>query len=322
MQTKKFIQPSIRVGLTVLAGILLTYLLITWVKRSQLFAPEENAYTIYFDNVSGLLEGDPVVLRGFPVGRVEEIIPTSKFVEVKVAVDASIPVHEDARAQIQVKELMGGKQVSLVPGEKGNLLQGDDVVIIGSAALDFSSSFSEMGNLLNVIENKRVQTTFGQLDSITRWMYQMAQNIDPKVPARIFARADELTLELQRLSSLSRGVDWKKEVDYYRNNLEQTLERANGILFTTDSLVSEIDIKRLYKDLDKVTALISRADSLINEVSGISKSLQNKEVLAGRLLYDKELSKGLDTTLFHLNQTLKQIHERKILVGFGKNKGK
>lgn len=320
MQPRKKPSSSVRVGLTVLAGILLVYLLITWVKRSHLFAPEENHYAIYFDNVSGLLKGDPVHLRGFPVGRVEKILPTSKYVQVMVAIDASIPVYEDARAQIQVKELMGGKQISLDPGSNGKILEGKDVIIKGSASLDFSSSFSEVGDLLNVLEDQRLQTTFGRLDSITRWMFQIAQNIDPQVPARIFARTDEVSSELQRLSALSKDVDWQKEISSYRQSLDETLAKANELLITADSLIAEVNIKQLYKDLEKGTALIARADSLITEISEISNSLQNKEVLAGRLLYDKELSKGLDTTLYHLNATLKQIHERKVIVGFGRKK--
>ncbi|MCI4666645.1 MAG: MlaD family protein [Bacteroidia bacterium] len=320
MQPKSSISPSIRVGLTVLAGILSIYLLITWVKRSHLFAPDENHYTIYFDNVSGLLKGDPVQLRGFPVGRVEEIVPTAKYVKVMVAVDASIPVYEDARAQIQVKELMGGKLISLNPGSKGNMLSGEDIIIIGSASLDFSSSFSEVGDFLNLIEDQGLQTTFGRLDSITRWMYQIAQNIDPEVPGRIFARTDQLTSEMERLSKLSKEIDWQKELNYYRDNLDQTLTRANSLLNTADSLISEVDIQQLYKELEKGSNLLSRADSLISELSVISKSLQDENVLAGRLLYDKNLSRGLDTTLYHLNETLKQIHERKVVVGFGRKK--
>lgn len=318
MPAKKSTSSSLRVGLTVLGGILLVYLLITWVKRSHLFAPEENHYTIYFDNVSGLLKGDPVHLRGFPVGRVEKIVPTSKYVQVVVAIDASIPVYEDARAQIQVKELMGGKQVSFDPGSKGKLLEGDDVVIIGSASLDFSSSFSEVGALLEVLEDQRLKTTFGRMDSITKWMFQIAQNIDPEAPGRILSRTDQLSSELQRISTLSKDVDWKKEITFYRQNLDKTLNRANELLFTADSLIAEVNIKQLYKDLEKGTALIARADSLISEISKVSKGLQNQEVLAGRILYDKGLSRGLDTTLYHLNETLKQIHERKVIVGFGR----
>ncbi len=314
------LNPSIRVGLTVLLGILLIYLLITWVRRSQLFAPEENQYTILFEDVSGLLKGDPVQLRGYTVGRVEKIVPFARYVKVSVAVDADIPIFEDAKAEIQVKELMGGKQIALFPGNSSKLLQGDEVVITGNASLDFSSSFSEVGDLLSRLENQQLITTANRLDSITKWMYVMLNNIDPQAPGRIFTQTARLTDELERISLLSQKADWEGEIKRYQAKFDQTLASTERFLFKIDSMVAKVDIDRVYADIEKARSLMERAESLLGTFTEIMNSLENEEVLAGRLLHDQDLSQSLDSTLYHLNETLKQIHERKVIVGFGRKK--
>ncbi|MEO0898743.1 MAG: MlaD family protein [Bacteroidota bacterium] len=304
-----------KIGLTVLSGILLMYLLVTWVKRSHLFAPDETSYTIYFDNVSGLLRGDPVQWRGFTVGRVEKIRPKSSHVEVDIAIDASIEVYTDARAEIQVKELMGGKQIAFNPGTSGKAADKDDI-IGGMASLDFSSSFSEVGDLLNALENKQIVTAANRMDSITTWLFAMVKNMDPQAPGRMLAQAENMTSELNRLGNLSKQTNWEARLKDYEMRLDFTLNQANSFLGKMDSIIDNLPLSELNEELNQGKNLLGKADQLVDEITGLITDAKQTDVLSGRLMYDKNLSKELDSTLYHLNETLKQIHQRRVIVGF------
>ncbi|MEL6134504.1 MAG: MlaD family protein [Bacteroidota bacterium] len=185
----------VRIGLTVIAAILAVYLIIAWSQRIHLFSPSVQRYTLKFQDVSGLLVGDPVKMRGYQAGRVESIRPSQEAVYVTVTLDEDIQLFQDAYAEIQLKELMGGKQVYVLPGQRGRQLTYLDT-LNGNTAWDFAASFSEFGQVADQISLQGLDRKLGQLDSLFQWMSRMSQNIDPEAPGRIVSHLDQASRDL------------------------------------------------------------------------------------------------------------------------------
>ena len=80
---------EIRVGLTVLVGILVFIWILGWAKNFSLQSNEQSV-KVRFSNVSGLEIGDQVTVNGMRKGYVKEMIVEPNNVVVELSIDNDI----------------------------------------------------------------------------------------------------------------------------------------------------------------------------------------------------------------------------------------
>ncbi len=112
---------EIRVGVTVVVGILIFIWILGWAKNFSL-KPSDNYLLIKFNNTSGLEIGDDVTVNGVRKGNVEEIKVADQSVIVKISLDNDVKLKEDAKFGISMLDLMGGKKIEIHPGISSNNL--------------------------------------------------------------------------------------------------------------------------------------------------------------------------------------------------------
>ncbi len=111
----------------ILGSILILYLTIAWAKQIHWFARKTNVYWIEFENVNGLKTTDPVLMRGVEIGSVLSFQIQKQKVAVQIQVKEEFPVPQGSIAEIQIKEILGGKQVSIEPGSGSPLPSGSKI---------------------------------------------------------------------------------------------------------------------------------------------------------------------------------------------------
>src|SRR5690606_13611578 len=74
--------------------------------------------TAYFDDASGIFEGNDVAVLGMPVGRVTSVEPQGTRVKVKLTVDNDIDVPADVTAAIVNTSIVTTRHVELSPTYK------------------------------------------------------------------------------------------------------------------------------------------------------------------------------------------------------------
>ncbi|MDQ4119012.1 MAG: MCE family protein [Actinomycetota bacterium] len=89
----------------------------------------EKTATAYFDNTTGLYEGDEVRILGVPVGTVERITPNGPQIEVEFTYDAEQPVPADAKAAIVAPALVTSRYIQLAPRYDGGPVMADGAQI-------------------------------------------------------------------------------------------------------------------------------------------------------------------------------------------------
>lgn len=316
------LKKEIRIGLTLVSALTIFYLALTWLSRTQLFAPEEKYYHINFENVNGLLEGDPVLIRGYTSGRVLSISPEATFVKVDIALDSKIRLYEDAEAEIQIKELMGGKQIAIETGSfGGELLAGEELK--GKIALDFSSGFSQFGQIAEGVDVSRLSSILNRADSLMQSFQAVVQQMEPKRIDRAFSQTERALEHLnQTLYKLNAQVDFRK-IDSLMDSAGEGLQKGTQLIEHADKLMARIDQNSLgpvEESLKEMPELIESLKLGIGNLNKISHQLSDTRSLAGRLMTDEKLSRSLDTTLHNLNKTLELIHSKKVIVGFRKKR--
>jgi phospholipid/cholesterol/gamma-HCH transport system substrate-binding protein len=114
--------PVVRVGVTVVAGLLVAAAAIFLIGEKDLLFSGKNRYFVEFDNVNGLTTGNPVQLNGVDVGRVEDIILPEDTGETRLRIWIALDdryanrIREDSIARIQTLGLLGDKYVAITSG--------------------------------------------------------------------------------------------------------------------------------------------------------------------------------------------------------------
>lgn len=83
----------------------------------------------YFDNTTGLYEGDPVNVLGVKVGAVTAITPEGDRVKVEIAYDKGRRIPADAQAVIIAPTLVSGRYVQFAPAYTQGEVLADNAII-------------------------------------------------------------------------------------------------------------------------------------------------------------------------------------------------
>ena len=311
-----------KVGLTVLAGLVLFYLGIVWAQRSTLFEDEENEYTVLFDNVNGLLVGDPVTVRGFVSGRVLDIMPEVEAVIVRISMDKRIELRTDARAEIQLKELMGGKQVAIHPGLSPDKLQPGSA-LPGVASLDFSSSFSEFGAVIEQVNLNQLNQLLARLDTFAASLNTLSSAVHAEELESMFQRINRMSLRLESGMEEIETNGWIDKMDQLFNRAERTLTQADTALNKVIGLgntFGEADLRRAQSLLSQAEQSLTRVDAVMLDVDQLLDTLMTNQTLAGQLITDAAFRQRIDSTVYRLDRTQEQVYQKRIIVGLRRKK--
>lgn len=312
----------LKVGLTVLAGIILFYLGIMWAQRSSPFSPQQKTYTVMFDNVNGLLIGDPVTVRGFVSGRVLDIIPDIEAVTVTISMDERIDLRTDAKAEIQIKELMGGKQVAIHPGLSDQKLE-PGASLPGIASLDFSSSFSEFGAVIEQVNVNQVNHLLARLDTFAGALNDIAAAMPATKVENMVNRFERMSIQMEEgMQDIQEG-DWLNKLDKMLLKAETTLQRTDSALANVLELSDswgEDDMETLQSILRQAESSISEVNQMVGRVDVILDTLVSEESLAGQILTQQSFKARVDSTLNKLDRALEQIYQKRVIVGLRRKK--
>jgi len=307
---------EIKIGLTVVGGLLLLYLVIAWTKSLHFFSANRSTYQIVFQDVSGLKEGDPVTVFGYPSGNVESIRLENRGALVTINLRDDVQVRTDAQAEIRVKELMGGKLVALTPGLAATSLPAGEA-IKGTTSLDFSSAFAKAGEFLDRFDADEVDKIVDNISRIAESFATVAEEIDSMDTGALLSDVGE---SAERLNSILTDVEQKQLVA----DIDKSLQRINALADNADETltsfgdladkVSEKTLPSIDNTLDQIGGLLDDADELMGVLTDLTKQMKNQKTLAGKILYDEALAEEFDFTLDNLNQTLEHLRTKKIHV--------
>lgn len=164
---------NLRVGLVVIAALLLVALTILMVgNRRQLFI-RHTRYSTSFVNVTGLEQGSPVKLNGVTVGFIEDIeLPAGAQqprIEVRFTLDSRYTerVRADSGVSIRSMGLLGDKHLEITSGSPGaeRILEGG--IVPGRDPAELSQFVSTGGDLLqNLISiSVSLKTILGRIEA-------------------------------------------------------------------------------------------------------------------------------------------------------------
>lgn len=274
---------EIKVGITVLVGILIFIWILGWAKNFSL-SSDSRLVKVMFNNVSGLEIGDQVTVNGMKKGFVKDMRVKPNKVVVELSINKDIKLKRDASFAISMLDLMGGKKVEVFPGVADSEIDYNKIAI-GQFFADIPSAMSLFGSvqddIVTVLKDVKIS-----LKSLNKYLTDERLSNDVK---KSLSNLNLLTEKLNIILSENR-----EDIRNLTQNTVELTEKSNEIL--TDN---KQNIDELFFNLKSV---FQKSDTLLTDLNKLSKETINQKNNAGKLLYDDKL-------ILDLKKTLEQVNE-------------
>lgn len=274
---------EIRVGVTVVLGLIILLWILGWAKNFTLHSTE-SAVKVSFNNVAGLEVGDNVTVNGVRKGFVKNMKVESSSVLVTLTLDGDVELKSDAVFTLNMLDLMGGKRIEIFPGassEKLDLQKNHN----GEFLSDIPSVMAAFGpvqdDLTNMLKDIRITLT-----SMNKYLTDERMESDVKSSLR------NLT-EVSRKLNLMIDENREGVKTLTRNTVELTDEAKEFIQKNKEDLSESIS---------KIKEVLNNADELLAKMNKLTDDTIEKENTLGKLLYDEKIMTDIQSAIDKLNK--------------------
>ena len=283
---KKF-SKEIQIALVAIAGLLVLYFGLHFLKGMTLFSGD-NKYYVKFKDVSGLSVASPIFANGYRVGVVEEIMfdyQNTGEIVAAIDVDTELSVPKGSRAEIAT-DLMGNVKVLLVLGNAADGMVAPGDTITGSQQV------GAMGKAADMIP--AVQQMLPKLDSILASVNTLLA--DPAI-ANSLHNVDQITADLTRTSH-----DLSLLTAQLNRQMPQMRQNADGVLANTNQMTKDIS------NMD-FAATMTSVNTTLKNVEQMTAALNSREGTLGLLMRDPSLYYNLNSTMMHADSLMLDLKQ-------------
>ena len=291
----KFLTKEVRIALVTIAGIVLLFFGLNFLKGRALFS-NRNIYFARFSDISGLSASNPIYADGYQVGIVRSInynYERSGIVLVQFEVDNDLRIPKGSSAEIE-SDLMGNVKMNLLlannPHERvevGDTIQGG----INGGML------GTVGQLMPVVEKM-----LPKLDSILSSVNALLA--DPALSQTLHnaqATTANLVVSTRELNTLMASLNHR--VPGMMNKADYVLSEAGQNMHNTKTLTSNLAAV-------DVAGTMAKVDKTLANVQQFTDRLNSKNSSLGLLMNDASLYNNLNTTVLSADSLLTDFKAR------------
>ncbi|BBH15736.1 ABC transporter substrate-binding protein [Nocardioides baekrokdamisoli] len=243
-----------------------------------------------FTEIGGLLPGDPVAIAGIDVGHVTKLTMEPGFIRVSYSLDQSPHLGDETRAVIAVRDVLGSKELDLVPAGTG-VLQGTIPISRTQPVYDLTTAFGDVTTKVQSIDVPALQKALNTVATELRGSGPDLRGALKGLSAlstTLAARNDDLDALLQHANVLTASLDRSKgnvvqllhSATLLLNALAQRKQALSGLIVHTRELADELSSlvadnqKQIGPALQALGAvalqLEQRRDDLARTIKGVS----------------------------------------------------
>lgn len=271
----KFFTKEVQIALVAIAGIVVLFFGLSFLKGLSLFS-NNNSYYVKFKDISGLSESSPVYARGYRVGVVKNIIydyDKASDIIAEIDLDSRMNLPIGTAAQLE-SDMLGNIKINLLfPENIASMLNRGDT-ISGTVS---GGALAKVAALVPTVEKM-----LPKLDSILANVNMLLA--DPAL-ANSLHNIDHITSDLTTST---------RELNVLMAQLNKDVPgmvtRANTVLDNTGQLTGKLN------ELD-LAATMAKVDATLENVHQMTEALNNNQGTLGLLMRDPELYRNLTATM-------------------------
>jgi phospholipid/cholesterol/gamma-HCH transport system substrate-binding protein len=271
----KFLTNEVKIALAAIAGIVILFIGMQFLKGLNLFSSADKYYA-RFSDISGLAASSPVYANGYRVGVVEKVLydynQPNNIVAV-VGLDSKLSLPRGTRAEIS-SDLLGNVKLELKFGpnpidllEKGDTIEGGmENGLMGKAA----SMIPQVEQMLPKLDSILASLNVLLHDSA---IVRSLHNVD-----QITANLGTTTNELSKLST------------QLNQQMPQMMTKVDGVLTNTEGFTRQLN------EMDLATTM-QKVESTVGNLEQTTAKLNSNEGTLGLLMRDPSLYENMNATM-------------------------
>ena len=290
MASKKLkIRKEIKVGALFIIAIAIMVWGIMYLQGIEIFKEKRVIYAVY-DRVNGLVASNPVTIQGMKVGQVKALsfAPDSarKIIVELFLSNTTYPIPRNSIARIYSADLMGSKQIEIVPGDSPDFIKSGDTLMARTEATlgeevnqqlaplkrkaeNLISSIDTLATIIQAVLNKNTQAS---LVEAVEHIKEAIQNV-----AHMTYNAD--TLVTQQRTNIARIIINLESVSKnLKNNNDKITNILENFSDVSDSL-AQLQIPATFNRLNNAVVNLNQIIDKINRGEGSIGLLVNDTTL-------------------------------------------
>jgi len=282
---------EIKVGLTVLLGLIVFIWILGWTKNFT-FSSSDNQIRVRFTKISGLETGNNVTVNGVRKGYVEDYYIEESYVIVVLNMEIDVHLKKDAAFFLESTDLMGGRKIEVYPGLLEEPLD-FNIIHNGTYINDIAgviSMFSELQDKINIIANETAKAL------------QVMNS---------FFEDEELIKDLKDgISNLNKAaISMEQAIRENEQNLKVIIENTKEITYDTKNLIAE-NKDSFEATLKNLNTVMLKSDSLITSLNYLTQETARGKNNLGKILYNDSLYNNVLESMESLKQLTKIMQKQ------------
>lgn len=302
------------IGLVVIVTIVILIWGVNFLKGFNMLSSEQT-FCAKYERVDGLKNSSPVTLRGYKIGQIKSIQFSQNadhlIVEFSISDEFQLPNNTEAR--IISSDIMGTKEIKLLPGNSNVILQTGDT-LLGSIEGDLKEQVS-----MQMLPLKRkAENLMSSVDSVLSVIQYIFNEDSRENLQRSFSSIEQTFKKLENTSgTLDTIVSGQKthmeniisNVDSITTNLKQNNENITNILTNFSSISDSLNAVEIAQTINNAKLTLKQTNDILEKINsgeGSMGMLVNNDTLYMNL---EAASNSLTNLLIDLkNNPKKYVH--------------
>lgn len=293
------LRPELKVGLLVLAGIILLFYISFKIERFGVMKVKFYELSAYLENASGIDTRSSVQLAGVTIGKVKSVTLENYRAKVVMMIREDVKIPKDSLVVVRTEGVLGDRYIEILPGKEKVYLPKNGVIEnvvsfpsfeemfkrIDMAASSFGELMGELKGVFGEKEKVNIKESLKNLKNVSGDFSDIVSKNKENV-IKLISNADEAVSGLKKIV---------KEVEEGRGTL--------GLLLKDDSV---------YRD---AKAMISEAKEAVGTIRNIAKEVDEGRGTIGRLLKDESIYVEAKDTVRNLKEITESVSKGEGTIG-------
>jgi len=203
-------------------------------------------YELRLQHAAGLVENNAVKIAGVGVGRISRIDVDHDIAVLTLQIDEEIVLHDDAKAIVRAKSLLGEKYLQIHPGSK------DAPVLDGGGVIKDVDAPFEIDQVLNALE-----PVLGGEDNIAASLAPLAKTLSELLDDAAGKNGEPAVITRDEIRGMVEDIEASTAAG--RRILEENEKGIGDIVTKTNDLLDKSN--RLVRD-PRIDRMLTRGDSM------------------------------------------------------------